>query len=275
MGVEAAISALTEGSELRTRSLIVTIFGDLARAPGAEIPGPVLSAITGRIGVKPEAMRVALHRLRKDDWLASRRDGRVSHYGLTEAGRAASEKATGRIYAAAPAAPALWHVLVAGPLDPAARLAHDGALAAAGYVTLAPGAWLGTGPAPADTPGLFAFDGTPAALPDWLRAELLPPALERGYASFARGLAATETALGPGPLPALDRAALRVLIVHGWRRLVLRHPDLPDAFFPAGWAGPVARARVKALLARLGQPAIAAIAETAATARLDDPAARR
>ncbi len=259
MSTDAAISALAQDAELRTWSLIVTIFGDLARAPGAEIPGLVLSAITGRIGVKPEAMRVALHRLRKDDWLTSRREGRVSHYLLTEAGRAESETATGRIYATRPATPERWHLLVAGPMDQAQRLEQDGALAARGYIAVAPGTWLGPGPAPAEVGAMLAFEGHPAAVPGWLRAELMPPALETAYARFADSLEAAIAALGAAAVSPLDRAVLRVLIVHGWRRLVLRHPDLPEAFFPESWTGPRTRRLVHGLLDRLGKPSVAEV----------------
>ncbi|SMH34112.1 PaaX family transcriptional regulator C-terminal domain-containing protein [Maritimibacter sp. HL-12] len=274
MSAEAAISALAQDAELRTWSLIVTIFGDLARAPGAEIPGPVLSAITARIGIKPEAMRVALHRLRKDDWLASRREGRVSHYGLTDAGRAESERATARIYAAGPPNPSRWHLLLAGPMDPAARLEREGVQAAAGYLCLAPGAWLGPGPAPADADGMFAFEGEPVHLPEWLRDEIMPPELAAAYRDFAETLAGAAKALPCGEIAALDRAALRVLVVHGWRRLVLRHPDLPDVFFPENWAGPRARAQVLRLLDRLGQPAIESIGAEIRSARLDEAPSR-
>lgn len=263
MRVEAAIAALTEGTELRTWSLIVTIFGDMARAPGAEIPGPVLSALTTRIGVKPEAVRVALHRLRKDGWLTSRREGRLSYYLLTDAGRTQSESATARIYAGAPSDPRRWHVVVAGPMTPAARLACDSELGAAGYIAIAPGAWLGAGPRPDEPdPRLFYLEGEPPEPPDWLRDSLMPPALAAAYAKFDANLGTIGTALaGRVPPSALDRAALRALMVHGWRRLVLRHPDLPDTFFPAGWSGPSARRGVAALLDRLGQPSAAEIAE--------------
>ncbi len=266
MSAATAITALTEGAELRAGSLIVTIFGDMARAPGTGIPGPVLSALAGRIGVRPEAMRVALHRLRKDGWIASRRAGRVSVYLLTEAGRAETEAATARIFARRPQAPDSWHVLVAGPLDPPARLALDGTMAAAGCIALAPGVWLGPGPAPAGlAPGFFALDGAAPRLPDWLRETLMPPALAESYADFEARLATVAALLGrcPGTLSPLDRAAIRILLVHGWRRLVLRHADLPDGFFPDGWRGAQARARVHALLDRLGPADVAALAEDA------------
>ena len=267
MGAGTAISALTEGAELRTWSLIVTIFGDLARAPRAEIPGPVLSAITARIGVKPEAMRVALHRLRKDNWLTSRRDGRVSHYLLTDVGRAESEKATGRIYATRPSAPETWHLLIAGPMDPAERLERDAAMAASGHLALAPGVWLGPGRTHRPAPGLFTIEGVPGQVPGWLKAEIMPPALAEAYAAFGATMATAANALGTdSATSALDRAALRVLVVHGWRRLVLRHPDLPDGFFPDGWAGPETRTQVTELLARLGKPTVAEIATSLAEA---------
>jgi len=264
MPASAAIRTLTEAGDLRTWSLIVTIFGDMARTPGAELPGPVLSEITARIGVKPEAMRVALHRLRKDGWIASRRVGRVSHYRLTASGLAESERATARIFARRTPPPERWHVAVAGPLDPGARLALEGAMAE--HMPIAAGVWLGQGPAPTTLPpGLFTIDGSALGLPDWLRDGLMPPELARCYAAFDARVArvATHLAGGDATLALLDRTAIRILLVHGWRRLVLRHAALPDAVFPRGWAGPRVRDRVHGLLDRLGQPTIRELADTA------------
>ncbi|HCQ67227.1 MAG TPA: PaaX family transcriptional regulator [Rhodobacteraceae bacterium] len=266
MPAPAVMRALTAGAELRTWSLIVTIFGDMARQPGVEIPGPVLTALTRAMGVKPEATRVALHRLRKDGWIASRRAGRVSHYFLTAAGRKKSLAATARIYARHPPAPQSWHVAVSGPLDPPGRLALDGTMAAAGYVTLTAGAWLGPGPTPDDLPeGLFALDGAALHLPDWLRSTLAPPALSAAYRAYEATLATTaeRLAIDPGGLSALDRAAIRILLVHGWRRLVLRHPDLPDGCFPADWPGARVRGRFHALLDRLGETTLAELMDAA------------
>lgn len=258
--ISEAIDALSGGDGLSASSLIVTVFGDMARAPGAEIPGPVLSALTGRIGIRPEAMRVALHRLRKLDWIATRRAGRVSHYVLTATGRVQSEAVTARIYATDPPAPAAWGLVLADPALPT-----GGADPVEGALAVAPGAWLV--PAEARLPaGLLAIRGEVAAMPDWLRERLMPAPLMVAYGTFARALAGAGAALPAGPLDGLaplERAALRVLVVHGWRRLVLRHPRLPDGFFPDGWAGPEVRARVHDLLARLGRPGLDVIAADA------------
>ena len=70
----------------RVWSFIVTIFGDLARHDDRYISSRTLNRLTAEIGVKPEATRVALYRLRKEDWLESTKFGRESHYRLTKKG---------------------------------------------------------------------------------------------------------------------------------------------------------------------------------------------
>ena len=79
----------------------MTIFGDLAREDNRYISSRTLNRLTAQIGVKPEATRVALHRLRKEDWLESAKFGRESHYRLTDNGRNLSREAAPRIYGAA------------------------------------------------------------------------------------------------------------------------------------------------------------------------------
>lgn len=256
MSAARAIELLTLGGEPRVWSLIVTVFGDLAREKGAVIPGPVLSALTGQIGIKPEAQRVALFRLRKDDWITSEKQGRTSRYRLTKTGRALSQQATSRIYAPFPPAPVDWHVLIAPPMDQAGKLALESDLVARGYVALGAGAFLGMRAANETPTDLFAVTGQIGAVPGWVSAALMPHDLADAYAQFAATLAEVARALETAAPSPIERAALRVLIVHGWRRLVLRHADLPDALFPPTWRGPEARRRVHDLLARLGRPSL-------------------
>ena len=97
-GFERAISILTQGDRHRVWSLIVTVFGDLAGSHGDEIGAQTLGKLTEPLGVKSEALRVALHRLRKEGWLENRRDGRSSTYFLTPMGLQQTAAATPRIY---------------------------------------------------------------------------------------------------------------------------------------------------------------------------------
>lgn len=201
----------------RVWSLIVTLFGDLA--PEKHVSGALLGVVMDRAGVKPEATRVALHRLRKEDWIVSERAGRTSRYRLSENGRQATRAATPRIYDLAPRGVehhALWIADPDGPPIKGAELLH-----------LSPHMAIGTGDPPL---GVITQPGAALELPRWARLRLCPPELARGYADLDALLAAVlET---PLPQGALEQTALRVLVVHAWRRLALRHAAMPDAFWP-------------------------------------------
>ncbi|MCI2399263.1 PaaX family transcriptional regulator C-terminal domain-containing protein [Aliiroseovarius subalbicans] len=247
-----AIAALS-GGDLRVWSLIVTILGDMARAPGAEVSGATLGALTDAVDIKPEALRVALHRLRKDGWISSRRVGRGSLHILTESGRAQANEAAARIYDFDTHQPTGWHVMVAQPMTQAGRNRLDAELRGLGHIVIAPGAYLGQGPAP-DRPDLLLLEGNALQVPTWLSAAVMPPRLLQDYVSFEQALKVVDQALEADKPDPLTCAVLRLLIVHGWRRLVLRHPALPDAFFPPTWRGPACRRMLRDLLERLGQP---------------------
>lgn len=99
---ENLVKHLTDDQTPRVWSLLLTVFGELAQDQGAHISGLLLRQISERIGIKPEAMRVAIHRLRKDGWIDSKRNGRTSSYFLTDWGRAQSAQASPRIYTTTP-----------------------------------------------------------------------------------------------------------------------------------------------------------------------------
>ncbi|MDU8910618.1 PaaX family transcriptional regulator C-terminal domain-containing protein [Aestuariicoccus sp. MJ-SS9] len=241
---ERSVSALTEGQTLRVWSVIVTIFGDLAQAPGQTLSGRALARLCAPMGLRDEAQRVALHRLRKEGWIESRRDGRQSHYGLTDWGRAQARAASPRIYGPAPAGPLyLW-------------VTETAAEPRADVVAIAPNLALSTaidGP-----PGSMVQQVAPEALPGWMRARVADPALVAEAARLTAALERLRTELPKITDPA-QQAVLRVLMVHGWRRIALKLPLLPDAAFPDGWQGAAARAHLGALLQALPRPAPAAL----------------
>ncbi len=258
------LSVLTGGRDPRVWSLIVTIFGDLAQQPGAAIGGAVLSRITGLAGIRPEAMRVALHRLRRDGWIESERIGRASRHRLSAEGRRQSARVTPRIYAERIEAPPVWHVLVANGGE-AARGALEAALATGGYLGVAGNVALAPGPPPETRADLLAFEATALRVPSWLQEAVCPPSLNAAYKGLRSRLSAFEARLGSaGDLSPFQVAAARTLVVHDWRRLLLRHPDLPAEFFPPDWPGSECRALVFRLLRRLPRPRPAALRRAAA-----------
>jgi phenylacetic acid degradation operon negative regulatory protein len=58
---------------------------------------------------------------------------------------------------------------------------------------------------------------------------------------------------------------LRILLVHAWRRAILRDPLLPEELLPADWPGAAARLLVRNLYRAVRAPAEAHLARTMLT----------
>ncbi|HGG05059.1 MAG TPA: hypothetical protein ENK28_06335 [Aliiroseovarius sp.] len=153
---------------------------------------------------------------------------------------------TGRIYATGPDLGA-WHCLLS-PDAPAPD----------GCVELAPGIYAGRG-AGQERDGFLWLPGDSTVIPHWLTHGLVPDPLAEALRRFEARLQQLAPALSDELSP-LDVAAIRGLVVHEWRRLLLRCPDLPDHLF--GENNPIApcRALVGQTLARLGPVALADLA---------------
>ena len=229
---DAIINRLTGDKPLRVWSLIVTIFGDMAPGKDDWLSGATLGQLTAPLGVRPEALRVALHRLRKDGWIESRRNGRVSTHRLSAMGRAEREIAAPQIYEHTPPE-TLWLVLS----DPQVA-AQDGPV------------WIGQGVGLSALPVAdFCHSVEPAQLPDWMRARTVSPDLVAECARVAEGLARLGQHISGKDRPdPNDLVPLRILAVHVWRRIALKTPDLPDAALPVDWRGAEARQAFKSVL---------------------------
>lgn len=253
---ETCIYALSDPAQQRVWSVIVSLFGDLAQARGARLSGNSLSKVIMPMGIKPEAIRVALHRLRKDGWLESTRSGRTSEHYLTDFGRAQSAKVSPRIYDPAPNIPKDWHLLVADDAHGMATL--DDLLLTTDHLSVGRNVAMGSGKLPANCDELLAFQVTARSVPDWARTRLCPPDLIEACRALQDALEIC-VALDPArhaPTPG-QIATLRTLIVHRWRRVVLRHPDLPPEFYPKNWTGRDCRKLVFSLLDALPRPDLA------------------
>ena len=239
-------TALTDLGGQRVWSLLVSVFGDLAQDEGASIEGPVLSAIMTAMDVRPEATRVALHRLRNDGWITSEKTGRTSLHSLTRSGRAETILASQRIYARPEDTCLSWQVIITDGHEPKEEVREAGFTQIAHRIYAGPRGLA----APGDTLAL-----TGDHVPDWVRESIVPQRLTQEYQSLYSILEQVSAAVSPqDALPPLGRAVLRCLIVHNWRRLVLRHPNIPPALCPAGWRGHDCRVLVIGLLDRISRP---------------------
>ena len=244
----------------RVWSLMISLFGDLAQGEGDGIDGPVLSAIMAALEVKPEATRVALHRLRNDGWLTSVKSGRISRHSLTGQGRAESAAASPRIYAQPVEGPQEWQLVLLESSDAQDQMM----LAKEGFKQLMPRVFVG--PASIAAPkGALALVSSDR--PDWLVDQLVPAEVLADYARLHQTLSDLSCQLPkPSELNPLETAVLRCLTVHNWRRLVLKHPKLPGTLIDDHNPIHLCHAAVADLLARFPRPALTSIAQDQAAA---------
>jgi phenylacetic acid degradation operon negative regulatory protein len=233
------IELLSECGPLKVWSVVVTILGDLCTAPHDRVGGKLLTALACRMGVTGQAVRVAVHRLRADGWVETERAGRESLYGLSQRGWAETQAVRPVIYAGkAPPAGRPW-LLVAPPQRAAADFA---ARLPATAVALGPRtALLDAPPDPAD-PDVLLAQARPEQIPDWVGDLLAGAELRTEYARLADR--ARRVTANPAPANLLDATVLRLLVLHHWRRLRLRHGALPDMLLQSGWEGAQAREAV-------------------------------
>lgn len=240
---------LLDGAAPRVWSLLVTMFGDLAISPETRLSGASVNAITATIGIKPEATRVALHRLRKEGWIESHRTGRQSRYGLTEQGRTETNAAWSRVYGPAPEQAQAYMVMddptALGDAAPLRASAHTVPVAPRIHVSRnaewSKSQWAV--PLPLSHP-----------VPQWVADKLCPPEVQVASQTLYARFAALRDNRRLDELTLLQRTALRVVIVHEWRRLILRVPAFQDLLFSDKWLGLQARRSVHDLLTRLPSP---------------------
>ncbi len=211
----------------RVISLVVTIFGDAALPRGGEMAMTDLTAITGNVGVSPGALRTAMSRLAAEGWVEREKVGRNAIYRLSDQARRDSEWAAEIIYAADPVSHREWIVSIDQ------NAVDDGAAALSRSVRILP---IDQRPAEVDA-GRFVLLGSPLHTPAWVKEAVAPPELHDQFRALQAALVADDLFHKAPILPALDAMTARILIAHFWRRLILRHPFLPESFVPRDWPG--------------------------------------
>lgn len=269
--IAALVGRFAARRPIRTGSLVVTIFGDALLPRGGAVQLADLIALLRHFSLNDSQVRTALSRLAAEGWLEAERHGRRSLYRPTATGRHRFDEATRRIYAGPPAQwDGEWQLLVLP------RGAERGALGKElgwlGFGTLAPGVMLHPAPdmaslasvmedlAPAERPlaiaGKSVLDAPPSLLENLVTRCWDLAALAQSYRELLADFAGLRRAVAEGfalePLPAL---LARLLLIHDYRRIILRDPMLPPALLPKDWIGREAYGMARALYRALAPPA--------------------
>ncbi len=129
------------------------------------------------------------------------------------------------------------------------------ALAAAGFVALSPTVYVGVADPPAGACGIAGVFVLRAAADDSRKvaeAAWRNRALDVEYRAFLERFDSVSRALATDePLDGADALVVRTLLIHHFRRIVLRDPGLPAVLLPLDWPAVGARALAARLYRRL------------------------
>ena len=231
------IVSLFKREPSRTGSLIITFYGDAILPRGGSVWLGTLLKFLDLLQIDGGVVRTAVSRLAADGWLDRDKLGRKSFYKLAKDGRARFEAAVEHVYNPHESAWAgqLELLLIGSAAD---RDGARDALTEAGFGSPMPGIWI----APAGV-------AVPSAASGAIRLEVSADN-EMGRRLIAESWSLQRTAdsyrdflklFAPldgwvrGDIPPAEAMLARILLIHHYRRVILRDPLLPAALLPADW----------------------------------------
>ena len=244
----------------RAKSLCVTVLGDALGPHGGSAWLGDLIALLAPLGINERLLRTSVFRLVAQGWLRSERQGRRALYALAEQGLTLTARASERIYVGPPLE---WNndwTLVILPRFGSSGLAERTALrnqvVGEGFGVLAQGVFAHPHANAKVAHDILEKLGIPDlavvlraqdnAAPRGLPITSLVAqcwdleSLAQQYRQLYERFAPFESLVRDGLEPA-SAFAVRALLIHAWRRIVLHDPQLPAAMLPMPWPGQTAR----------------------------------
>jgi phenylacetic acid degradation operon negative regulatory protein len=229
----------------RTGSIVITLFGDAIVPRGGSVWLGTLLAFFDTIDIDSGVVRTAMSRLAADGWLERNKVGRNSFYRLVKKGRQTFDTATKHIYDTQVSDwTGRFELLLISSIED--RDASRDALKNAGFGSPLPGVWVAPSGVPVPEEAARAIRLEISAEDDSgrrLLSESWP--LERTAGAYLKFMKTFEPLRGwidrCEPLSDAEAFTARILLIHHYRRVVLRDPLLPTALLPEDWPGRAAR----------------------------------
>ncbi|MFM1908697.1 MAG: hypothetical protein RLZZ591_2374 [Pseudomonadota bacterium] len=273
--LQQRLNDFRQQSRVQAGSLITSVFGDAVLPRGGSLWLGSLIGLLEPLGLNERLVRTSVFRLAKEGWLQAQAQGRRTDYQLTPTGQRRFEEASRQIYAAeSPLWDRRWRlIMVVGELPARRREQLRRALFWQGFGDLATGCFVHPG---ADLNAAFdalLTDGMGDLVPNLISLVAANPRvgdsatdddIVRRAWNLDR-LAADYTAFVQQYQPMLDELRstsiehmqgveaflARTLLIHDYRRLLLRDPELPEVLLPTAWPGHAARALCQEIYRRL------------------------
>jgi phenylacetic acid degradation operon negative regulatory protein len=217
----------------RTGSIVITVFGDAIMPRGGSVWLGTLLEFFKTLDIDSGVVRTAMSRLAADGWLERNKVGRNSFYRLAQKGWQTFDTAAKHIYHPQPADwTGRFELLLIG--NAADRDASREALKDAGFGV----------PVPEQAAHAIRLE---VSAEDDSGRRLLSESwpLQRTADAYLKFMKTFEPLRGwigrRERLSDADAFTARILLIHHYRRVVLRDPLLPAALLPQDWPGRAAR----------------------------------
>ncbi|MCE8017177.1 phenylacetic acid degradation operon negative regulatory protein PaaX [Halomonas sp. MCCC 1A17488] len=244
---------------LRSGSLIITLYGDAIVPRGGTVWLGSISQLLEPIGINERLVRTSVYRLTQETWLQGEKVGRRSYYSLSGPGRRRFEQAFKRVYHGnGEAWDGGWTLVFLGQLDAGERTRTREELEWQGFGAFANGVLAHPRKPRSEALGLLQELGVveDAIV---LRSEASDPLaskalrlqvreswnldqLAESYNRFLAQFRPLWKSLSESqPLGDQDAFIARTLLIHEYRKVQLRDPQLPEELLPTAWEGRNAR----------------------------------
>ena len=258
---------------LRASSLVISVWGDAVEPHGGAVWLGSLINLMEPFGINERLMRTSIFRLTQDDWLVGNKVGRRSYYSLSDSGKQRFEDAFRTVYNPDPQEwSGRWVMAITQLLTPDERKQLHDALRSSGFgsfgnsMLASPRASLSQTHdrierlGLSDRVALFEAEHQAAFSEQAVRALVSENWNLSGLADHYNEFIELFRPLWPlldGKQTIDPESAFiaRTLLIHEYRKSVLRDPILPQELLPDAWPGQVARQLCRNLYLKLSPDA--------------------
>ncbi len=258
--METFVKGRLSAAKISAPSLIITLFGDCFSQHGGSIWLGSLIDILKSIGISERVVRTTVFRLVQDDLLQTEKIGRCSYYSFSDNGIHHYERTSGRIYSNNfQQEEKFWTLILTHQIDDIKINEFKKGLSWLGFGQLRPGLFAHP------TSNLDALEDLTISLD--VKKDIISFQAQIGdliselnlkhlvfenwgldslkqnyqthcnlYRPFLKRLSAKVSAFND-----YDCFILRTILIHEYRRILLRDPDLPANMLDANWPGVAAQ----------------------------------
>lgn len=242
--VESLIDGLHVTERPRIGSVIISIYGDAVIPQRNILPLSTIQELSTHLKFESGAVHTALSRLCSDGWFTRHKNGKHVSYELKNENKKTVEEAAQRIYG--PnflKEPKSWSIAL---FDKPTNQTPKGVYAINRKAWIVP-----------DTIDLTDTDGDPIIfnvqdvtqqIPKWSIANTIPLDITREY-QFLNQLISpmNEDLKEVKNMNELNALLARVLMIHFWRKIVLKHSPVYRSLMPQEWPGIICSESVSSL----------------------------